>query len=42
MEFYHDCPEHAANSICLNGLGLHWNHPKGTDSGPDVYVKKMF
>ncbi|CAF3513046.1 unnamed protein product [Rotaria sp. Silwood1] len=38
--FYHGCSEHAAHSICLNGLGLHWNHPKGTDFGPGVYVTK--
>ena len=38
--FYHGCPEHAAHSICLNGLGLHWNHPKGTDFGPGVYITK--
>jgi hypothetical protein len=38
--FYHGCSETAAHSMCLNGLGLHWNHSKGTDFGPGVYVAR--
>ncbi|CAF1438311.1 unnamed protein product, partial [Rotaria sordida] len=38
--FFHGCPEYAAHSICLNGIGLFWNHPKGTDFGPGFYVTR--
>ena len=38
--FFHGCTEQGGLSILRNGIGLHWNNPKGTDFGPGMYVTK--
>ncbi|CAF1256954.1 unnamed protein product [Rotaria sordida] len=29
---------HRLTIICRNGLGLQWDHPKGTDFGTGIYI----